>query len=65
MRISTEQRSGYSLLLYQDDNLYQVRIFDSAGNLVASSMSGHTEAESALTEAQRIVDAHRNARRRR
>jgi hypothetical protein len=63
VRISTERYLGYTLALDQEKNLFQVKIFNNAGSLAASSMS-HTEAGSALAEVRRFVDALRNARRR-
>ncbi len=64
MHIRNEQYRGYRLALDQDNNLFKVQIFDGAGNPMASSGFGHTEAESALAEARRIVDAYRNPCRR-
>jgi hypothetical protein len=63
VHIRNEQYRGYRLALDRENNLYKVQIFDRAGNQMASSGFAHTEAESALAEAQRIVDAYRDPRR--
>jgi len=63
MLIKTEQHHGYSLALDRDNSdAYRVQISDRSGNHMASSGFAHTEAESALVEARRIVDAYRNPR---
>jgi hypothetical protein len=64
MVIRIDRYHGYQLALHRENNLFQIMISDSAGNPVASGGFAHVEAESALAEARRFVDALRTQRRR-
>jgi hypothetical protein len=56
MTTSTHSYHGYQLVLHhENDERYQVTVFDLNGNRIAST-DMHLERQGALTEASRYVD---------